>query len=116
MKPKLLPVSKEIIPKWTRKLNKKDIDPGPGLDMNDYRFCMVGEANGFDDHYRFTCDTCHEFSKSIPGLLKKIKVRYACIGASPYKHYFINEKPIVIDRMISRTNRFLEHFVKKHKR
>jgi hypothetical protein len=114
MRPKLIPQSKEIIPKWSKKIKSGNMNreflKAPGmLDIEDFRFCVVGEANGFSDDYRKTCDDCNNFGKSIAESLKTVKITYRG-GIRRIEE----PSPQIIDRMTSRTNRFLEHFIKKH--
>jgi len=116
MKPKLNPEAKTIIPKWYKKLNSGNMNreflKAPNiLDIEDYRFCVIGEAHGFTDDYRKSCDVCNDMSKRITQALAKTKISYRG-GIRRLE----NVPQSVIDTMVSRTNKFLEHYVKKHKR
>ena len=120
MKVKLIPEAKQIIPKWEKKIRKENYNAEFGkapvvYSLADFRFCVVGEAHGLNDDYMKKCDICWKFSYIIGTVFEKAKMK-----RSPASSFYIIDpktiKPYMIERLISRTNRFLEHFIKVHKK
>ena len=117
MKPKLIPEARTVIPKWAKKikdgnLNTEFLKAPIALSLSDYRFCIVGEANGFTDDYKRSCEICFKFSNDIPKPIDGARIKYK----PGFKSYYVDLKPYMIERLISRTNKFIIHFMKAHKK
>lgn len=120
MKPKLIPEAKQIIPKWEKKIRTENYDAELGkapilYSLADYRFCVVGEAHGLTDDYKMKCDICRNFTHSIGSVFEHAKMK----KTNHSTFYILDKKtikPYMIERLISRTNRFLEHYIKSHLR
>lgn len=103
----------KVAPKWSNKIKKAKklshlFKKEFMLDMDDQRFCIVGEARLFSADYsqmgsKF-CKTCDEFCNAFAR------------NASPYPmHYYYNKKldNLSYSQLIER---FCKHMMLKHKR
>lgn len=76
-KSKITSMLEKIAPRWSKKIANAEDDLSTlhamvplsrtpdSLDIGHYRYCIVGEAFGFDDEYRNTCDKCYNYSERI---------------------------------------------------
>jgi len=96
-----------ISPLWNKKIIDGYLNPQDGLNLNESKYCIVGEAHGYN--WPYGCSDCHSFSMSFLRTSRLDPVDYS----KGYQQY--TGRWGVTSEFMAELKCFIDHFNANHR-